>query len=208
MGTISRARISGAFVVAVTLCALAFFAGCGDDSTSGESKKSKPPPAQFDPKKLLMQKGEEPGFSPAASAQTNTQPFPMGPAGTKRLQESGFISSTYAPLKSSDGGGASSITLFKTATGARDWMKYETTDAGIKQQIPDPGRIRHFSVPGVPGARGWTGLDLHGNKIGQVYWADGRCEFVIGNEGNPPFVELRAGAQAWHERTEGMCPDA
>jgi hypothetical protein len=206
MRDVNRSRTGGLLLCAVAVCALTFFAGCGDDSPTGAAK-AKPQPAKFDAKKLLMQKGEEPGFRPVGPAQVNTAPFPLPPAGAKALRRSGFISSTFQSLESDDAAGAANITLFKTATGAREWMEHETTDKGIKEQIPKPGKIRRFTVSGVPGARGWTALDLHGNKIGQVFWVDGRCEFVIGNEDNPPFVEpLQAGAKAWYGRTKGMCP--
>src|SRR4051794_2985805 len=131
MWKVSRPRLLGAAVA----CALTCFAGCGDDSPSTQAKAT-PQPAQFDPKAVLIRDDEEPGFKVDGEALTNTQPFPLPPAGAKQLQDSGFISSTYRPLKSADGAGASSITLFKTADGAAAWLQHETTDAGIKEQIP------------------------------------------------------------------------
>jgi hypothetical protein len=208
-----RARTFGSFVGVLTACAFAWSAGCGgDDSTTKAKAKAKevkptPQPAKFDPGKLLLRQGEEPGFKSAGEPVTNLQPFPLPPAGAERLRKAGFISSTFGPLQGDGAAGASSITLFESAAGAREWMEHETTDAGIKEQIPEPGRIRRFTVAGVPGSRGWTGLDLHGNKIGTVFWTDGRCEFVLSNENNPPFVDpLTAGAKAWYARTKGMCP--
>ena len=61
---------------------------------------------------------------------------------------------------------------------------------------------------GVPGGNGWTGPDLHGNAIGQVYWTQGRCMMLIGLEVEGPRVErLSAGAKAIYERSGGTCPD-
>jgi hypothetical protein len=58
----------------------------------------------------------------------------------------------------------------------------------------------------VPGARGWTGRDRHGDPIGQVFWVQGRCEMVLGNEGEGDFVKpLSIGATAIWDRTKGVC---
>ena len=46
-----------------------------------------------------------------------------------------------------------------------------------------PGaKPKRFTVRGVPGARGWTGRDRHDDRIGHVFWVQGRCEMVLGNE--------------------------
>lgn len=59
----------------------------------------------------------------------------------------------------------------------------------------------------VPGARGWTGTDLHGNPIGTVQWVQGRCTLLLVSEGDLPFVEvLSTGTRAIYERTGGDCP--
>lgn len=85
-------------------------------------------------------------------------------------------------------------------------MEWETSEEGIHDQIPET-KIKRFTVSGIPGARGWTGTDLHGNRIGHVYWVQGRCMMVIGNEGEGDFVKpLSTGATAIYERTKGVCP--
>jgi hypothetical protein len=59
----------------------------------------------------------------------------------------------------------------------------------------------------VPGARGWAGRDRHDKPIGHVYWVQGRCEMVLGNEGEGDFVKpLSIGAKAIYDRTKGVCP--
>ena len=69
-------------------------------------------------------------------------------------------------------------------------------------------KIERFQVSDVPGAHGWTGPDLHGNAIGQVYWTQGRCMLTIAIEVEGPRVEpLSAAARAIYERTGGTCPD-
>ena len=86
-------------------------------------------------------------------------------------------------------------------------MTYETSAEVLQHQIPD-GKFKWFQVPDVPGANGWTGPDLHGNAIGNVYWTQGRCMMLISVENEGPRVEpLSAGAKAIYERTGGTCPD-
>jgi len=114
---------------------------------------------------------------------------------------------TYQPAEGGRSAGVSSVLLFETEAGARDWMTYETSDEAIRHQIPG-AKITRFRVPDVPGAAGWTGPDLHGNAIGHVYWTQGRCMMLIGLEVEGPRVErLSAGAKAIYERTGGTCPD-
>ncbi len=48
---------------------------------------------------------------------------------------------------------------------------------------------------------------MHGHRIGHLFWVQGRCLLVIGNEGKGDFVKPRSiGAKAIHERTNGVCP--
>lgn len=77
----------------------------------------------------------------------------------------------------------------------------------LRFQTPE-GDFERFRVRNVPGARGWTGPDLHGNAIGQVYWTQGRCMLFVAIETDGPKEEpLSAGAQAIYERTGGACPE-
>ena len=125
----------------------------------------------------------------------------------QRLRRSGYISTTYQPAEGDRSAGVSSVLLFETEAGARDWMAYETSDEAIQHQIPG-AKIKRFQVLDVPGANGWTGPDQHGNAIGHVYWTQGRCMMLIGLEVEGPRVErLSAGAKAIYERTGGTCPD-
>ena len=184
-------------------------AGCNGDSdrptrTADTSKTAKPPGLE----KYLLQADEVPGLEPIESPQTDTgQPFDLPEDGAERLRRSGYISTTYQPAEGDRSAGVSSVLLFETEAGARDWMAYETSDEAIHDQIPD-AKIKRFQVPDVPGANGWTGPDLHGNAIGHVYWTQGRCMMLIGLEVEGPRVErLSAGAKAIYERTGGTCPD-
>jgi hypothetical protein len=215
-----------AFTVLLVVSVLGI-AACGDDNgdeggttapdveatstTAADSNEAQS--AEVNLERFLLQDGEEPGFKRIAAPRTEpgVEAFVQGgdvpDAAAQRLRRAGFISFTFQPMVV-DGGnaGVTNVHLFKTARGARDWMEWETSDEGIHGQIPDT-KIDRFTVGGIPGARGWTGTDLHGNRIGHVFWVQGRCMMVIGNEGEGDFVKpLSTGATAIYERTKGVCP--
>ena len=215
-----------AFTVLLTVSLLGI-AACGDDNgdeggtaapdveptatTAAESDEAQP--AKVNLERFLLRDGEEPGFKRIAAPRTDTgvEAFVQGgdvpDDEAQRLRRAGFIAFTFQPVVV-DGGnaGVTNVHLFETARGARDWMEWETSDEGIHRQIPDT-KIHRFAVSGIPGARGWTGTDLHGNRIGTVFWVQGRCMMVIGNEGEGDFVKpLSTGATAIYERTKGVCP--
>ena len=216
-------RLDGA--AAVSLLGIA---ACGDDtgdeSETTAARTSNPlrrPPQEAtrrsqrssDLERFLLRDGEEPGFKRIAAPRTDTgvEAFVLGgdvpDDEAQRLRRAGFIAFMFQPVVV-DGGnaGVTNVHLFETARGARDWMEWETSDEGIHRQIPDT-KIHRFAVSGIPGARGWTGTDLHGNRIGTVFWVQGRCMMVIGNEGEGDFVKpLSTGATAIYERTKGVCP--
>ena len=218
-------RIAFTVLVMVSLLGIA---ACGDDNgdeggttaapdveptatTAAESDEAQP--AKVNLERFLLRDGEEPGFKRIAAPRTDTgvEAFVQGgdvpDDEAQRLRRAGFIAFTFQPVVV-DGGnaGVTNVHLFETARGARDWMAWETSDEGIQRQIPDT-KIHRFAVSGIPGARGWTGTDLHGNRIGTVYWVQGRCMMVIGNEGEGDFVKpLSTGATAIYERTKGRCP--
>lgn len=184
--------------------------GCGGESdraTSTSDEATTVAPPNLD--QYLLQVDEVPGLEPMSSPQTDSgEPFDLTKDGAERLRRSGYISTTYQPAQGDRSGGVSSVLLFETGAGARDWMAYETSDEVIQDQILPGARIKRFLVPDVPGAHGFTAPDLHGNAIGHVYWTQGRCMMLVGLEVEGPRVErLSAGAQAIYERTGGTCPD-
>ncbi len=192
--------------IALAGVACAFAAGCGDDATR-DAAAPKAQPAKVNVERLLMQADEEPGFAPVEEPRTDQSLGGYSADEMKRLRRAGFISITFQPLSGDHNtAGVSTILVFKTAEGAREWLEYETSDEGIDSMVPG-ANPRRFTVPDVPGARGWTGRDRHGNPIGHVFWAQGRCEMLIGNEGKIPFVKpLSKGARAIYQRTQGQCP--
>lgn len=192
--------LSGLFCVLLT--------ACGGDAERGSTVDETTSAGQPNLERFLMQDDEVPGLKPVASPQTDSRdPFVLSPDGKKLLQRSGFVSTTFQPAEGSHGAGVSSVMLFESDAGAREWMAYETSDDAIQAQIPG-AKIKRFQVADVPGAHGWTGPDLHGNAIGQVYWTQGRCMMLIGLEVEGPRVaRLSAGVKAIYERTDGTCPD-
>ena len=187
----------------------ALIVGCGGESdraTSTTDAATTVAPPNLD--QYLLQGDEVPGLEPISSPQTDSgEPFDLPNDGAERLRRSGYISTTYQPAEGDRSGGVSSVLLFDTEAGARDWMAYETSDEAIQHQIPG-AKIKRFQVPDVPGANGWTGPDLHGNAIGHVYWTQGRCMMLVGLEVAGPRIErLSAGAKAIYERTGGTCPE-
>lgn len=190
--------------------------GCGNDAeraSTTEAPATKPtqtdnattPPGL---NRFLLRADEGPGLKPLSPPQTDTgEPFDLPKEGGERLRRSGYISTTYQTGQGDASAGVSSVLLFETEVGARDWMAYETSNEALLHQIPN-GKFDPFRVPDVPGARGWTGPDLHGNAIGNVYWTQGRCMMVISLETAGARVKpLSAGAQAIYQRTGGTCPD-
>ena len=201
------ARRSSLIPLAALLCT--FIAGCGGDSEramSSADAKATAAPANLE--QYLMRDNEVPGLEPLESPPRTDSgpPFELPEDGAERLRGSGYISTTFQPAEGDRSAGVSSVLLFETEAGARDWMAYETSDEAIQQQIPG-ATIQRFQVVDVPGAHGWTGPDLHGNAIGHVYWTQGRCMMLIGLEVEGPRVErLSATATAIYERTGWHVP--
>ena len=182
--------------------------GCGGDpdrATSPTDAATTAAPPNLE--QYLLQADEVPGLTPVSTPQTDTgEPFDLPEDGAELLLRSGYISTTYQAAEGDLSGGVSSVLLFETEAGAREWMTYETSDEAIRHQIPG-AKIKRFQVPSVPGANGWTGPDLHGYAIGHVYWTQGRCMLLIGLEVEGPRVEpLSIGAKAIYDRTGGTCP--
>ena len=162
--------------------------------------------------RFLVRNGEQPGFRPDGDASTIVgvnaiaNYWRLAPSATQQLRDRGFISFTTRRTLGRDAGGVHELLLFRTPEGARDQMAYDLRASTIHETLPET-KIRRFTVRDVPGARGWTGSDLHGNPIGTVQWVQGRCMLLLVSEGDLPFVEvLSAGARAIYERTGGNCP--
>ena len=213
---------SGVKVCAVALAALALgLAACGDDdddeTTARKAADGKPRTSAQDLDRFLMRNGDEPGFRrgalPDASPQAGgtitgvkayVEDMRLPPADARRLRREGFISYAFEPIRGPRStAGITNVSLFETAEGARQSLAHETRTDVIRAFGPVKG-LRRFTVPGVPGARGWTASEP---QVGNVYWVQGRCMLVLGNQGPGPFAEpLSKGARAIYERTKGKCP--
>ena len=184
-------------------------AGCGSDSEPASKTASKRP-ATVDLDTFLMRNGEEPGFRRVDRGGTDS--FDAFAKNVTReeeraLRRAGFISITFQPIEGRGARGISNVQLFKTAKGAQDTLDHELRTDVIRSRLPG-AKVRHFTVPGIPGARGWTS-PAPGHPVGNVHWVQGRCMLVLGNQGPGPLAErLSTGARAIHERTKGQCPDA
>jgi hypothetical protein len=202
-----------AALVALLGLLVALLVGCGgDDEPSTSSPETPTESAEVAGptglEEYLLQDGDIPGLVPIDSPVTNeSDPFDLPPGGAEVLQRSGYVSTTFQPAEGEEAAGVSSVLLFDSEQGARAWMAYETLESVLRFQIPE-GDFDRFRVRDVPGARGWTGPDLHGNAIGNVYWTQGRCMLLVAIETEGPKVELLStGAQSIYERTGGTCPE-
>jgi hypothetical protein len=188
------------------LCVLVTGCGGDDERTASTTPTPTATPAA-DLQRFLV--AADDGFTPQGDPVTETA-FPTAefPADAeRRLRDVGFVSSTFQTHEAANGNaGVSSVMVFESEQGARDWLEYETSDAVLEHQLPD-SKLDRFESDAVPGARGFTGPDLHGNPIGQIYWAQGRCMLLVASEGGGDFEELLGdAAAAIHERTDGSCP--
>jgi hypothetical protein len=189
---------------------------CGD---SADDAKPTPKAAQTssdDFSHLLMRTGEEPGFRPGAlpgampeSRETYkgvdafAKSLGLPPAEVRRLRSEGFISFAVGPIRGPrNTAGLSNVAVYETAEGARHSMAYDLRPEVIRAGGPLED-LRFFTVPGVPGARGWTASSP---PVGNVSWVQGRCYFTLGNQG-PGRLDgpLATGVRTMYKRTKGQC---
>ena len=206
----------------MTLAALAIgLAACGgdDDGKTAAQKAAtvKTPSTAPDLDEFLLRKGEEPGFRRGAGPDqaprsggtiTGVEAFVtdmhLAPADARRLRREGFVSFASQPIRGPrETAGITNVALFATAEGAKHNFAHELRTDVIRAAGPVAG-LRRFTAPGVPGARGWTASEP---DVGNLWWVQGRCVLVLGNQGPGPFAgPLSKGARAIYERTKGDCP--
>jgi hypothetical protein len=194
----------------------------GDETTAHEAANVDARTAAPDLNRFLMRKDEEPGFRRGAppgalprSGGTITgvkafvEDMQLAPADARRLRSEGFLSYAFEPIRGPRSAGITNVALYSTAEGAKRSLAHESRPNVIRKLHPVE-KPRFFSVPGIPGARGWT-ASLPGepasHDVGNLYWVQGRCMLVLGNQGPGPFAgPLSTGARAIYERTNGQCP--
>jgi len=203
-------------------------AACGNDAdgrpAAPEAANATPRTDAHDLGRYLMRRDEEPGFRPGAApgamprargsitgvkALVNEWHLPADDE--RRLSSEGFLSLISQPIRGHRSAGVSEVSLYETAEGAKRSLAHELRPDVIRAASP-VANLRFFSVPGFPGARGWT-ASLPGEpasrRVGNVLWVQGRCMHVLGNQGPGPFVgPLSRGARAIYERTSDRCPCA
>lgn len=210
----------GAKLGVVALATLVIsIAACGDD---GDDETTAPEAANGNARagagnldRFLMRDGEEPGFRPVGSVDTImgveafVEDLGLTQADARRLRGEGFISFVVQHIRGPRAAGVSNVALYATAEGAEHSLAHELRANVIRRAGP-VANLRYFTVPGIPGARGWT-ASLAGepasHDVGNLLWVQGRCMLVLGNQGPGPLVgPLSTGARAIYERTNGQCP--
>jgi hypothetical protein len=165
--------------------------------------------------RFLMRNDEEPGFRRGAlpgalpesggtvtGVKAYVEDMHLSPADARRLRSEGFISYSFEPIRGPRTAGVTNVALYATADGAKHSLAHD-----LRTEIRAVGpvaKLGRFTVPGIPGARGWTASE---SQVGNVFWVQGRCVLVLGNQGPGPFAgPLSTGARAIYERTNGQCP--
>jgi hypothetical protein len=216
------ASTTSTHAVASLLVGLALAASaCGDtadnaNSAAAETKPKTAAASRVDLTPMLMRADEEPGFRPGAlpdagprSRETFTgvdafaKSMGLPPAEVRRLRSEGFISFTVGPIRGPrNTAGLTNAALYETAEGAKRSMTHDLRPDVIRAYGPIEN-LRFFTVPGVPGARGWAASEPH---VANVLWVQGRCYLTLGNQG-PGRLEgrLSTGVRAIYERTKGRC---
>ena len=193
----------------VALAAGTFMAGgCGQTASKSETAARS---GEVDYTRFLLRDGEQPGVRRVESvveedAEAFAQHAGLTKAELSLMHSAGMGPATYQPTEGPGSRGVSSVTLFASAQGAARWLAQEQREGYIRRQLPGGGRLRHFVVPGIPGARGWT-ASKDGRIVGNIFWVQGRCLMILGNETSGHFDgPVATGAHAIYKRTKGRCP--
>ena len=197
----------------VSVCVLAMAGGCGDDGNDATSSKpaatTGTQAATASLERFLLARGEEPGYQPTGPAETLSTAeeyaarAPNPQAIARRIRDEGFVSFVRRELQGKEGPGVTGLFVFKSAAGAKREV------AAARRDVDGEFRgwtVKRFDVPGVPGAFGFTATKA-GQRVGNVFWVEGRCQMTLGNADASSFVApLTAGVQAVHRRVAGRCP--
>ena len=215
----------GVVVLATLVIGISSCGNDGDDRTTAPAAANATPRADADDLgRYLMRRDEEPGFRPGAApgampseratitgVKALVSEWRLPAADERRLSSEGFISLTFQPIRGPRSAGVTEVSLYATAEGAKRSLAHELRADVIRAAGP-VANVRFFSVPGIPGALGWTASvrgEPASRRVGNVLWVQGRCMHVLGNQGPGPFVgPLSRGARAIYQRTSDQCPCA
>jgi len=181
--------------------------GCGETAPAAKTAAR---PDKVDYTRFLLRDGEQPGFRRVENvltdpAETFADKAGLAKAELSRMRSAGMGPATYQPTEGPNSRGVTSVTLFASAQGAARWLAQEQREDYIRRQMPGGGKLRRFVVPGILGARGWT-TSKDGHVVGNIFWVQGRCLMILGNETTAPFDgPLATGAHAIYQRTKGRC---
>src|SRR3954452_22784547 len=210
-------RKFGVVALATLVIGLAACGGDGGDETAAhEAANVNAGTGAQDLDRFLMRKDEEPGFRRGALPEalprsggtiTGVKAFVedmhLAPPDARRLRSEGFISYAFEPIRGPRTAGITNVALYSTAEGAKHSLAHELRTDVIRAFGP-VANLRRFTVPGIPGARGWTASKP---RVGNLWWVQGRCVVVLGNQAPGPLAgPLSTGARAIYERTNGDCP--
>jgi len=127
-------------------------------------------------------------------------------ADVARLAREGFVAAVVQHMTydaaPSHGGGLSLVVELGSRKDARDELLEQ-----LREDIAGQSNVRHFTVPQLPDARGFT-VSGNGSPAANLLFTEDRCLLLVGDEipsGNDrgPVV---AGANAIYRRTNGRCP--
>jgi hypothetical protein len=208
--------LSAVLAVALMLAGPACGGDDGDKTTASEPANRNATTGAGALDRFLMRNGDEPGFvrgaAPDATPRSGgtvtgvsayVKDMHLSSADARRLRSEGFISFSFEPIRGPQAAGITNVALYATAEGARHSLAHELRTDVIRAFGPVEN-LRRFTVPDVPGARGWTASDP---PVANVHWVEGRCMLTLGNQGPEPIVgPVSSGARAIYERTHGRCP--
>jgi hypothetical protein len=193
---------------AVLMSTAVMCAACGSGSQSSTSQRSasQGSPSTLPLSAYLVQGQEETGLPPSGKAAAYLTPtqwtangVPNAAAEDKRLAKEGFREATSVQTGSAQSQGVSwAMELGSASAAAREKA------AELQEFASGPGApgATRFTVPGIPGAEGWTVQSQNAN----ILFTEGRCVMLVGDQlasggdNKPPVV---AAVRAIWARTHG-----
>lgn len=176
--------------------------------------------AAIPPTSLVAHPLELPGFATAKStlhAATTPARYArvvLGERGRQarsevtRLKRKGFREGVQELLSSPQGEALSAAIVFGSARVATRELKTSVTE-GVKAQ--GKAKLTRFTVASIPGSVGFSAVEAgNSSAAANVFFATGRCFFVVGNSLRKATPEQAssapiAGASALYQRVVSLC---
>jgi hypothetical protein len=204
------------------VAALLLLAGCGSSSTKTASTKATTPTVVASPPSSplaawVVAGSEETGYQGAGTTVSATvQQFVATDSARQQaadaaaLRRNGFRTAVVEQMSPTrlvaNDGGVSVVIEFASPAAAKREQVIQLHSA-IASQGPGPP-LKSFTVPGVPGADGFTASGGHGTGAANVVFREGSCVLLIGDADAPGSLSapLIHAAAAVYRRTHGSCP--